>query len=1124
MLRFILGKSGTGKTTELYRLIREKVSQGKKKLIVLIPDQISLETEKAVLELLGAADKQLVNVFGFNKLCRFVYEQTKNPQGLAIDSGTRAVIMSRALDDLDGELRLLHTKNNKSLTRLMLDALTECKKGGVGTEAMRLASQNPEIAGTALQKKLLDTADIFDVFSGRLAQTHIDPLDDLDRVVEILRTHTEVFEGFTVFIDGYSGFTAQQLRLVEHMLLHCEELVLTLTLDPLCIREEGVFATPVRTYNRVRHFAQSRGVKILKPIECNDCLRFHNEELSLLEAGVFRGGEDFEISEAAPEGIFLYPADDAYDECEYAAREIKKLILRGDYRYADIGVITRDTKLYSGVINAIFDKYEIPYFLDEHKDLDVKPVARAVNAVFRILLNSFEREDVLLLLKSGLLPFTDSEVRDGEEYVFVWDIDNAGFKKPFTQSSRGFGEVPASDPKRDNAEKIRKTVTDALLRFRDDCRELTAGEMTERLYSLLTEDFGVRKGIDRLCQRLENGVSTDVSEEQVRIWELVVKALDRFREALGGERLSLRRYYELLSLELSAIEFAEIPRYLDSVIITNAQRVRDPRYKAVFLIGCSEGSFPANPQSGGLFSDYELQTLSEFDLKMTDSPVDFVSLEIFMAYNCMAAASDLLFLSYPKLALSSAGEESAGGRLTPSVLVDELKKVFPNIKPTVFARKPYEEMLVTRATAFEAYAASLTDENADLSALREVFAGDAGYAARLEAVEDAVEGRPFMLCDRDSADRLFGKTLDNSASKVQTFYQCPFRYFCAYGLRVDERRKAEINPIERGNLVHRVLEDFFNIYRAKSEYAVLRPDEIREFVEKEYKAYLEAYMGGMEDKDGAFAFQLEMLMDKTVKVIQYVSEELANSPFDVEDTELDFPNDMLGYSYTLPDGHEIRIRGKVDRVDSSVQNGKKYIRIIDYKSKSAGKGFSLTEAYYGLDLQMLIYLIAITRNGAYRYGDFTPGGVLYSNVLFNGFSESEAKGKNTAELIREAFMLRGLYLNEKKFSIACKDSFKTRGSTKVSATELETVFKKVDLLIKEMGESLYEGVIPAQSLRQGASTTCDYCAYPDACSYHRSEPKKNIFEVEHNKKREYVLSKMKEDVDASETREVNGNE
>ena len=370
--------------------------------------------------------------------------------------------------------------------------------------------------------------------------------------------------------------------------------------------------------------------------------------------------------------------------------------------------------------------------------------------------------------------------------------------------------------------------------------------------------------------------------------------------------------------------------------------------------------------------------------------------------------------------------------------------------------------------------------------------------------------------NRQNADLLFGRVLDNSASKVQTFYQCPFRYFCAYGIRVDERRRAEINPIERGNLVHKVLEEFFDTYRKKSDYASLSVTDVRAFVEKAFERYLNDFMGGSDGKDGAFAFQLEMLMDKTVKVILCISEELANSPFDVEDTELDFPNDMLGYSYILPDGHEIRIRGKVDRVDSSVQNGEKYIRIIDYKSKSVSKGFSLAEAYNGLDLQMLIYLIAITRNGAYRYGDFKPGGVLYSNVLFNSFSEDKAKDKDVSELIRDAFKLKGLYIDEKKFRVASPESFSPKSSTKVTADELELIFRKVDMLIREMGESIYGGVIPAQSQQLGAKNTCEYCAYPDACAYHKQEPKLSVT----SRKREYLLNKIKEDIEG----EVSGNE
>ena len=1121
MLRFILGRSGSGKTREIYRQIQEKIKSGCDRLIVLIPDQISLETEKEILALLGAPDKQKVNVFGFSKLCRFVYERTSNPPKAPVDNGTRAVLMSRTIDDLDGKLRLLNPRSNRSLTSLMLNTMLECKKNRVTSEMLRGAAGKESVDET-LRKKLLDTADIFDVFGGRLSQSHVDPLDDIDRVNELMTAYPGVFSGYTVFVDAFSGFTAQQMKLIGHLVLNCEETVISLSLDTLSQDESGVFATTARTFRQIKRFARENDVRVLAPIKLDNTVRFKNDELRFLEEGAFRGADFTDTYDNIPENITLYPAVDTYGECEFAARQIKRLVIENGFRYREIAVITHDTKQYSGIINAVFDKYRIPYFLDEHKDLDVKPVARAVNAVFRILLERFERSDVMLLLKSGLLPFTESEIRDFEDYVFVWDIDNAAFLREFTQSSRGFGEPPKDDKKRDNAETVRKTVVDSLLSFRDEAKDKTAGEVTELLYGLLTEKLDVRSGMDRLCRRLENGVSDDLSDEQVRIWELFVRALDRLRDAVGGERMPLRRYYELLSLELSAIEFSEIPRYLDSVIITNAQRVRDPHYRAVFLIGCTEGSFPANPQSAGLFSDYELQALFDSDLKITENPVDIVNLEIFMAYNCMAAASERLYLSYPGLALSSAGEENAGGRLKPSVLVDEVLRLFPKLTPTESADIPYEEMLAGMDTAFEAYSLSLTDDSADLSDLRNVFAEDPEYSPRLEAVENAVAHRPFLMRDTDNADRLFGKVLDNSASKVQTYYRCPFCYFCEYGLKINQRRRAEIDPLERGNLVHKVLERFFDVFRTKEDYGRLSDSEIKAFVTAEYSSYLEMYMGGGSDKSGSFAFQFDMLMEKTVSVIRFIVDELKNSAFDVEDTELDFPNDMLGYSYILPDGHEIRIRGKVDRVDSSVQNGEKYIRIIDYKSKAESKGFSLAEAYYGLDLQMLIYLIAITRNGGFRYGDFRPGGVLYSNVLFSSFGESVAKGKTTADLIRDAFKLKGLYVDEEKFKVADTGSFKPQSSTKVTPEELDTVFGKVDLLIREMGECLYSGIIPAQPLKNGSKTTCAHCAYEDACAYNMSEPKVNQFAAAQKNKRDYILGKMREDIDAANGSEVNG--
>lgn len=1094
MLRFILGKSGTGKTTYIYNTISELAKSGNNKILMLVPDMSTFETEKAFLNLLGARLSKNIKVFGFSRLCRFVFEKTLNHTQNVIDNGTRAVIMNIALEQLTEKLKLLKTKNTKTLSEIMLQTLSDCKKNNISTDTLYDASKNVE--NETLKTKLYETALILDTFDAILSQSYVDPLDDLTRLYNIL-LENNIFEGYTVFVDSFSGFFAQQLKVLRLIMSQSNSFFVALTLDPESDGREEVFATSQSTYKTLKNIAKSDCIDIKTPVKLTENKKFSNSELELLEKFAFRN--NITPDSKNPENVIIYSASDRYEECEFVAKQIKHMIVDENYLYNDISVICHDTEPYKGIINTVFEKYEIPYFMDAHSDIEVKPVVRMVNAIFRIIFDNFERDDVISLLKTGLTANSPQEISLFENYTYIWNINNSAFKSEFTQNPRGFSSTFTDNDKSnlEITEKVRKSIVEPLLNFGENIKNKNGREITELLYKLLSE-LKVQDALNDLYDTLENGVEKGLGAEQIRVWNFLMEAFDKTVAVIGDTPVSPKRYYELLSIQISSIELMQIPQTIDSVTITTAQRVRISKQMVTFLIGCVDGEFPAVPHCSGVFSSFELKMLSLNNVKLSEDFSDLADLETFMAYSCMTSPSEKLYVSYPSADL-------LGAPYNPSVIFEEIRKVFPNIillDKADFDRK--KESMCALQPAFEEYARSLSENNEKLQSLGEFFATDSRYSSKCNAVFRSIDNSPFRIENPENAEKLFGDNLSISASQIEKFSLCRFAYFCNYGLKIRERLRAEINPMEYGTLVHYILEKFFSSF-SKSEYSVMSDDDLKDFIGNVLSKYIELYFGGAESRTKAFLYNLKVLSDNVFILLKHIVSELSQSDFDVADCELKIGKDIPSYTLKLPDGHNIAICGYVDRVDVMEKDGEKFLRVIDYKTGT--KKFKLSDILYGLNLQMLLYLYSIKLNGTEKYGGITPAGILYmpatvpvissqtelSDDKIN--SEIDKELKMNGLLLDDVDVIRGMDKSEAGKYIPVKIKLDTPVSERSIANleQFGKIFKKLEHTVASMGKDLYQGRIQA-SPAKGAHDACEYCPYDSVCAYRMSNPI-NTFDI-----------------------------
>lgn len=1080
MLRFVLGRSGFGKTEYLRRLFADLARSGEEKLLFIVPDQISFETESAFLELLGPSVSRRILVLGFSRLSDFVFEQTGNRFSRFADEGVRHLVMSLALEQTADSLTVFNRRSGRNdLRELMLGAVKEYKKCSINPQSLIEAADN--IDDDTLSGKLRDTAAVYAAYDAIMAQSYMDPLDSLTKVAELLEDHP-LFADYTVALDSFYGFTSQEYEAVERIMGMCREMYVALTDDGL---NTALFEVPRRTRSRLTRMARSRGVEIAEYVKLTEPRRFEAEDLCALERNAYRLKKEPYHGELT--SVNAYKAADIYDECDHAARTIRLLTEQG-YRYRDIAVIARNTDRYAGILDVCFDKYEISYFMDKPQSIDSAPLVRLATSAFETVTRGFDRESVLNLLKTGLCSYSAAQIADFENYLYIWDISGRGFYDSFTSPPDGFSDsmTEAQELRLKRIEGLRADIIGKLRDFGDSVRDNT-GKGIARAFMKLLYALKCDKNINALCDKLEADGEPDLAADQIQMWNTLCTVLDKTAAVIGDHRISARRFSELLYTGLSASEISSIPRGLDEVDISTADRSLISDKKVVFLIGAVEGEFPHMPVEAGVFTEDERVRLKDGGLlPLSDSIEELIATERYYAYSALTAAAQRLYISYPSA-------DTRGDVQSPSDIFGEVSLSLPELIIRNFDEVPVSERLRSKRAAFDYLILHYHDRSGDIAALKDYFRSDDEYRDIISAVDGALSCRSRRIKDESLSRRLFTDDMKLSPSKIEVYYHCPFRYFCKHGLRIKERRRAAVDAIEYGTLLHYIFEMFFGSF-SKGEYLSMSRKRVEKAVSDILSEYVDKHFGGTEGKSSRFVYLLNRMKDAASRLVQHMLAELAQSDFVPADFELGVGDDIPAYSVELGDGLSLTVRGSVDRVDLCDADGKRYLRIVDYKT--GVKDFSVNDLVYGLNLQMFLYLYTIEKNGAQRYGEITPAGVLYMPAISPNLSaEPGTPPEDIESEMRKKFCMKGVLLNDADVIIHMEhdgkgiyipamiknDSVRASAGSLATLEELGAIFRRIELLVKKMAQSLYDGDVAVLPLKGGKYDGCEHCCYNSVC-------------------------------------------
>ena len=1068
MLKLILGRARTGKTTKLLDALRQNGAH--RPQVLIVPEQDSHNYERLLCSVCGPSASRYAEVLSFTRLANRVFRQAGGLARPVLDAGGRLLLMSLAVSAVQGQLQVFARPSRKAafLQQLLATA-----------DELKTCCVSPQELLDAGEDRLHDLGLILTAYEALVARQAMDPRDRLTAMAQTLDT-CHWFRGKDVYLDAFTDFTPQQRLVLAPMLAQSRSVTVALTCDTLEDGGESLFLPSRRTALAL--------IQLAKEARCGmeyEILRQRTDGagpwLTHLEAHLYG---DAAPCEAEDESICLYRGEDPYAEAEWTAGEVLRLVHDRGWHFRDIAVTCRTMNDYEAALDTVFRRYQIPLFLGRMDPVLEKPVLTLLTAALDAVNGGYEYEDLFRYLKTGLTGVDRGALDELENYVLTWRIRGSKWtrQEPWNWHPMGYA-LPWRDGERELVERLdglRRQIIAPLQRLGEH-RHGTGGELAQALCTFLEEIALPARLAQRSAQLRQEG-ELQQAEEYRQLWDILTAALEQCSALLGEQVMELDYFSELFRLVLSQYDVGSIPVSLDRVSAGELARLNRISCKAMFVLGVDDEHFPLVSQSPGLLTDEDRALLTERGLTLAATAQQRLDREQTLAYDALTRPHALLVLTCPR--------QSGGAERRPAVLWHRIETMFPGVRHGT--ERPENRLLAPLP------AAELAAEREDWTLL-EHLGTRPGWEKLPQRVYEATRWTRGSL-SRVGVHDLYSDRASFSASRMDLLKSCHFAYFCKFGLKAVPRRRAGFDAPETGTFVHDVLEHVLRDARQEGGAASLDQNRLRELIAQAVEGYIRENLGDMEEQSARFRYLFRRMLQSVEVIVENVVEELRCSRFQPIDFELGF-----GRGQDLPpvqvevEGITLSISGFVDRVDGWEQNGRLYLRVVDYKTGK--KSFSLTDVWHGLSLQMLLYLFTLQEKGEGHYGKpVEPAGVLYlpaRDLLISGSRRMDQQERQREA--DKALRRSGLLLNDEQVLWAMEQWGESgprflpikvskkggiTGDALATAEQWGRLKKRLDSLLRDMGRELARGDVDADPwYKPGGVCACDWCDYAQCCHF-----------------------------------------
>lgn len=1117
---FITGRFGADRTDKILELCFEEAKrEDKKPIYILVPEKFTYEMEKRLSEKLED-EKNIdpnfrIRVVSFSTLSKIVFTNVGGLKERRLTTSARSLLTFKAMDLVSKDLITFKSDDFKmGFVNNIMDMIIEFKQNDFSVTDVFSLTEN--VKNESLKFKMQDLYNIYKSYENLIDKKYSDTEDTLNIFAEKLDDF-ESIKGATIFVDEYMDFTPAQYLVIEKLIYFSKNIYFSLLTDFKNLHSKmNMFLRSNSTILNIKNICEKYNIPLLENISLSNESYYNSKDLSFLEKniGIFSPKPYSKDSE----NIRILKFKNIYVEVSFVAEKISKLVKTKNYRYNDITLCMRSLDEYSYIIERVFDDYNIDYFLDEKISIMENPIIILILSILDMKDKNYSYDSVFRYLKSGLTGVSDEDIFLLENYVIANGIKgNRWFDESWNKSIVHSVEEESDDEKLVKINEIKNIIISPIKNLHEKLKgRNTVKDICKYLYEF-TLEIGLFDRINNLVMNFQNEGNLYKAKEYSQVWGSFTAVLDEMVEFMGEDKISYSKFINLIKTELENIELGIVPPSKDEVFITTVDRMKKPSTKIAFVLGVNDGNFPKNIVDNDLISENEKESLKTLGFNFSNNNLLKTTDEQFLSYKTFSIAKEKLYITFPISDLE-------GKSLLVSRFVKKINFIFGNLEVEsidylkdfsimdifeTFSKERLYQILVSNIEALNSNKLSENDKF-NFREIIDFLIEDEDYKYKIEILKDKLNYKKETENIKDYTSFLY-ESGNVSISKLENFMRCPFSYFINYGLRAKEREVYDFSPADYGTYCHKIFDDFFKgVFENNIDWNIIDREFIQREVEKLTKKMSEKSNFILESSP-KYKYFSAITHKNIVESIEIMAEQIRRGNFIPTGFETEFGDKSIKpITYTLKNGKEIKLVGKIDRIDVFKGENFDFLRIIDYKSSK--RDIDLNQVYAGLQLQLFVYMNAILSSNKERY---KPAGLFYSDFNTNlvGFetyskmldmndesfhSEKLKKNKLTGFVIKDMELLKNLdrtldadNLTSEILPIKLKSKGQEIGASTLGLTtdEFEIVNEFVLNKTKDICEEIYEGNIDIKPFRYKNKKPCDYCKYKSICR----------FDIKHNK-------------------------